>query len=69
MTAACVDCARISITALSLLQRAEMGKYLTENLGRPSRDHGFWWTDTESGFMLVYFRHREAFVEFSLRYG
>ena len=45
-----------------------MAAWLKENLGPPNRNGGFWWTDEKDGFLLVWFRHDEAFVDFSLKY-
>lgn len=61
--------ARVKLSKLiNKKQRKEMATWFKENLGRPNRNGGLWWTDEKDGFLLVWFRHDNAFVEFSLKY-
>ena len=60
--------ARVELSKLMKKQRKEMAAWLKENLGPPNRNGGFWWTDEKDGFLLEWFRHDEAVVDFSLKY-
>ena len=56
----------IPYTVLKKKYRKEIGNWLIENLGKPDRKSGVWWTDDTNDGLQISFRLQEAYVAFVL---
>lgn len=56
----------IPYSVLTKKYRKEIGRWLIENLGKPDRKSGVWWTDDTTDGLQISFRLQDAHVAFVL---